>query len=118
LTDRPRPQGQLIFNFFASLSEFERDLIREDVRFLSLRHPLAEQAINREGPGAPDQDGYSQADRQQMVLKSLPFLLTKPVHVKAKVSEHHQWRPFAILCNEVDSAVAGVALLAIRDRIS
>ena len=25
---------------------------------------------------------------------------------------------FAILCNEVDSAVAGVALLAIRDRIS
>jgi hypothetical protein len=38
---------------------YDVNLIREDVRFLSLRHPLAEQAINREGPGAPDQDGYS-----------------------------------------------------------
>ena len=56
-------------------------------RFLLIaRHTLAEQAINGEGPGTPDQDGYRRADRQQMLLKSLAFLLIKPVHVKATQS--------------------------------
>jgi len=60
-----------------------------DVSFLSPRHTLTEQAINGQGSGTADQDSHSQAEREQMVLKSLAFLLTKPVHVKAKMSVHH-----------------------------
>jgi DNA-binding MarR family transcriptional regulator len=46
-------------------------------QLLSPRYTLAEQAINGEGPGTPDQDGYSQANRQQMVL---PQSVTEIAH--------------------------------------